>query len=293
MKKSLGILVFLLLSGVIYGTEYPLNITDSYNRNVTIEKEPDKIISIAPNITEILFELGLEEKIVGISNYDNYPKKTEDVKKVGGLLDPNLETILDLDPDVILVSTHFNKKMVEKLERLDKKVIAIYGGKKFNGLYETIKRVSKVTNTQNSGEKLITKLKSEVKNIKIENKDKKKLSVYYVISFGRYGEYTAGGNTYINEMIEIAGGKNIAKDLKGWKYNMESIIKGDPYIIICSNKDGVKENLMKSSGYKELEAVKKDRVYTINQDLIDIQGPRLIKGIKQLSNIINTERALK
>ena len=108
---------------------YPLKVVDSYNRTVTIEKEPKRIITIAPNITEGIYALGKGGTLVGRSDYDDYPTQALKVASVGSLLQPSIEKIVELKPDVVIASTHFDKAVVKKLEDLNIKVIVLYGKK--------------------------------------------------------------------------------------------------------------------------------------------------------------------
>lgn len=286
MKKYIILIICILLNMIGMATNYPIKIVDAYSREVIIEEEPQKIISITPNITEILFELELGEKIIGRSTYCDYPIEAKNVEIVGGMIDPNLEKILNLNPDLILVSTHFNKKMLKKIESFGIPIIGIYGEEKFAGLYDVIKKVAEITNREGKGEIIINDIQKRVESIKKRMEKSKKVSLYYVISYGRYGDYTAGGNTYINDMINIAGGENIAKDLQGWKYSLEKIVEKNPEIIICSKYGGVKKGLENGNGYSELEAIKKGDLYEIDNNLLDRQGPRLIEGLEKLNEII-------
>ena len=113
--------------------------------------------------------------------------------------------------------------------------------------------------------------------------------VYYALGFGEGGEFTAGGNTFVHEMIEQAGGINIAADLEGWAYSLELIVSGSPDLILCSDENGTRERLISSAGYREMEAVQQGRVYTIDTDLIDRQGPRLAEGLEALARRIHPE----
>lgn len=286
MKKYIIVLMLLLLYTIGMATNYPIKIVDAYGRKIKVEKEPQRIISIAPNITEILFKLELNEKIIGRSTYCDYPSEVKNIEIVGGMMDPNLEKILNLNPDLILVSTHFNKKMLEKIESFGIPIIGIYGEEKFSGLYDVIKKVAKITNKEEKSKEIINNIQKRLKIIKKRMENKEKVKLYYVISYGRYGDYTAGGNTYINDMIEIAGGENIAKDLQGWKYSLEKIVEKNPKIIICSKFGGTKKGLENGNGYSELEAIKKGDLYEIDNNLLDRQGPRLIEGLEKLNKII-------
>ncbi len=196
--------------------KYPLMIEDSYGRKVTINKEPMRVISIAPNITETIFALGQGEKLVGRTDYCEYPEAAKEIESIGSLQSPNIEKILSLNPDLVIASTHFKKDVLEKLEELDLKVMVLYGEESFQGVYQVIEKLGTVLNAKEEADKVIANMK-------------------HVVGFGESGDYTAGRGTFIGEMIKMAGGKNAADDVKGWKYSLERLVEKDPDILICSD----------------------------------------------------------
>ena len=146
-------------------TTYPLKIVDSYNRTVTIEKEPKRIITIAPNIAETDYALNKSGELVGRSDYDDYPVQISKVPTVGQLTDPSLEKIVELKPDVVIASTHFSKDVVKKLEELKIKVIVLYGEENFDGVYNTITKVGEVLNANEKAKTLVDEMKKKVSTI--------------------------------------------------------------------------------------------------------------------------------
>ncbi|SKC38265.1 ABC transporter substrate-binding protein [Maledivibacter halophilus] len=278
---------------IVSGTEndtYPIKVIDSYNREVTIESEPMRVISVAPSITETIFVLEVEDRLVGRTDYCNYPQEVENIESIGGLQNPNIEKIIDLKPDLVIASTHFEKAVLEKLEEAGIKVVVFYGEESFDGVYEVMEKVGQVFNEKDKANLIISDMKNRVENVIKRVKDLDEKDIYYVVGFGDGGDFTAGGDTFIGSMIEMAGGRNAADDIEGWKYSLEGLIEKDPDILICSNEDGTKESLMKANGYKELTAVKEGRVYEIDKDLLQLQGPRLVEGLEKLSQIIHPSK---
>lgn len=270
--------------------QYPLTITDSYNRTVTIDKKPERIISLAPNITEIISELNGMNRLVGRTDYCDYPENVKSIESVGNLTEPNIEKIAALKPDVVIASTHFKKEVLEKLEQLNIKVVVLYGPESFDGVYDVIKKVGDVIGEPELAERVIVEMKKKVDDVVNKVKEaKEKPKVYYVISYGKFGDYTAGEGTFIDNMIEMAGGINIASDVKGWQYSLERIVKNDPDIIICSKYFETKNGIMNTPGYKDLRAVKEGKLIEIDNNLLDRQGPRLAQGLEELAKIIHPE----
>jgi len=287
MKKLPFIALFLLIGSLLFGGA--ITVTGSYGITITLQKPAERIVSIAPNITETIFALGKGNLLVGRTDYDDFPAAASAVQSIGSLTEPNIEKIAELMPDIVIASDHFKKESSDKLKKLSIKVIILQKDKRFDGVYETIRDIAKISGAQKAGETLIIKMQNMVHSVEKAVQGKPKPKVYYVIGFGEYGDYTAGGDTFIGQMISMAGGNNIASKVKGWSYNLESIIAADPDIIICSKYWNTKKNLIKANGYKELRAVKQGHVFEIDNNLLDRQGPRLAEGLQALARIIHPE----
>ncbi|EES91028.1 ABC transporter substrate-binding protein [Clostridium botulinum] len=268
---------------------YPLKIKDSYNREVTIDKEPTRIVSIAPNITETVFALGKGEKLVGKTDYCDYPKDVKKVQTIGSLTKPNIEKIVELKPDVVIASTHFKKEVLSKLEKLNIKVLVLYGAETFDGVYDTINKVGEVLNAKSQASKLVNNMKEKVANVTNKVKNSNKPKVYYVVSYGKMGDFTATGDTFIGSMIEMAGGINVAKDSTKWQYSIEKLVEKNPDIIICSKYFNTKKGIEISNGYKDLKAIKNGKLIEIDNNLLDRQGPRIAEGLEDLAKIIHPD----
>ena len=268
---------------------YPFTFRDSYDREVTLEKEPKRIIAVAPNITETFFALGRGDLLVGRTDYCDYPEAAASVESIGSLMEPNIEKIVELDPDIVIASTHFKKEVLEKLEGHGIKVAVLYGPESFEGVYETIFKIADIVQAQEQAEDLVSRMKAKVEDLDNRLKGASKPAVYYVIGFGEYGDFTAGEDTFIGTMIEMAGATNAAGDVKGWKYSLEKLVEKDPDILICSKYWDAKAGIMAANGYKDLTAVKENRLFEIDNNLLDRQGPRLADGLEALVRFIHPE----
>ena len=298
-KKSILISTFLffilnlsLLLVSSNAVNYPLTIIDITETAVTIPQEPQRIISIAPSNTEILFALGLEDKIVGITNYCNFPEETKNIEKIGETFPLNLEKIVSLKPDLILAYAG-QLKEIPRLRELGLKVIVI---EPLN-LQETLKSIQMVATVGGIPEKgnilvenlsqRIDQIKTEVSNLEITKKPKVFIGgIYETI-------WTPGEGTLFNELISLAGGINIAAGFSGWtKINPEFIVKEDPDIIIIpigamnpGDELKIKENISQRPGWSNLSAVKTQKIFIVNEDLFFRPGPRLVDGLERLYKI--------
>jgi iron complex transport system substrate-binding protein len=268
---------------------YPLTYTDGTGKQVVIEKEPKRIISLTPSITETIFSLGAESRLVGRTDWCVYPEATTGIESIGTLQEPNIEAIVALNPDLIMVSTLSNDETRVKLEELGLTVVMISGQESFDGLYQVITDMGQILNTTDEASTLVEGLKGRVATTLEKVKDVTRPTVYYAVAFGEYGEYTAGGDTFIHQMIEMAGGDNIAKEISGWSYSLEQMVEKDPEIVIVSTKWDAKMLFTSGDNYKQLSAVKNGKVVEVNEDLVQIQGPRLVDGLEALVKVIHPE----
>ncbi|SES87995.1 ABC transporter substrate-binding protein [Anaerobranca gottschalkii] len=270
-------------------TEYPLTITDSYDNEIVINEQPKRVISVAPSITETIFALNKDVVLVGRTDFCDYPAKVSEIPSIGTLRNPNIEQIVALEPDLVIASTHFTEEVYNKLQELDIPVLVLNPNDSFEGVYHVIITLGKVLDANEKAEKVVEEMKNTVKEVKNKVKDLEKPRVYYVIGFGEFGDWTAGKGTFISEMINMAGAINVADDIEGWSYSLEKLLEHDPDLLIVSNQYNAKEGIMSTEGYKELTAVKEGRVYEIDNNLLDRQGPRLASGLKELAKIFHPE----
>jgi iron complex transport system substrate-binding protein len=269
-------------------TNYPLTITFDDGSQVTLDSEPEKIVSMGPNITETIFALGAGDKLVGRTDYCDYPEEAADIQSVGSITDPDVEKITSLDPDVVIGSTHFSSDTEKKLEDLGIQVIVIHEETEYTGVYDIINYLGQIVNEQDKAASLIKDMKNTADTVaNTVSTAKSNPTVYYVVGYGEYGDYTDGGDTFGGQIIKMAGGDNIAEDVSGWSYNLESLIEADPDIIIVGK--GCKDDFMSQENYKDLTAVKNGNVYEIDNSLIDRQSYRNAEGLLTLAKIFHPD----
>jgi len=275
-------------------TKYPITIKDSTGKEITIEKEPEKVVSLAPNATEIIFALGKGDKLAGRTDYCTYPEDAKKVQSVGDLMNINYEKLMEIQPDIVITSPMTLEETRKKIADLGIKVLVIDNTQSFDATYNIIEQIGKMLNANQKSSEIVSSMKEKVESVKKKVAGADKLKVYYLVSYGESGDYTAGKGTFIDSMTEIAGGVNIANDVDSWsKYSVEKIIEKDPDIIIYSespdNPINNKESIMAANGYKDIKAVKEGKVMPIDSDLVEIQGPRLADGLEALAKIIHPE----
>ncbi len=269
---------------------YTLQITDSYNRTVNLPNFPERIVSIAPNMTEFVYALGAGNRLIARSDFCDYPAQAAAIDSIGSLSDPSIEKIVALNPDLVLTSTHLSRKHVDIIQEMGIPVIALYSDGSFEGTYQTARTLGRILDLEDEAAELISEMQSTVELVlKTVARADKRPSVYYVVGFGQFGDYTAGGDTFIGQMLEMAGGQNIAANISGWAYSIEKVLEKNPEIIICSDKDNTPENLQEAEGYRELPAILNGKLVAMDNNLIDRQGPRLAQGLLALAKAIHPE----
>ncbi|MTI67840.1 MAG: ABC transporter substrate-binding protein, partial [Firmicutes bacterium] len=273
---------------------YPIKVKNG-NEEYIIKKEPEKIVSLAPGVTEKLYALGVLDKVKGRTQYCNYPKEVKNITNIGSLYEPNLETIIDINPDIVIGETHFKEKHLNKLNSAGINTVAKSTATDIEGVYEYMIELGAIVNRNYEARALVSSLKSKATRAEYILKDIKeneKPSVYYVVGTGQSGEYTAGGNTFISSLINLAGGKNIAKDIDGWSYSIEKLVDNDPDIIF-----GAKYNIntmVNGENYQSLSAIRKNKYYTFDKNIIERAAPRAInQGLKELIEIFHNDKVDK
>lgn len=270
-----------------------VEITDSSDYTVKISEKPQKIVSLAPSITEIIAALGAESRLVGRTDYCDYPEEIKDSVAVGGTMDPTIEKIVELNPDLIITSTHTSKEVVEKLRELKIPTVFLNEQEGFDGTFSAIMETGRMIGEVDKANEIIKTMseKREKVQVAVNNhiKDAERKTVYFTNSFGENGDFAAGGDTFISEILELAGGVNIAKDVKGWQYSKEKLIEKDPDIIIVPSGRDLKKQLAELEGYKDLTAVKKGQVFEVDESMISRQGPRVDEALEEVAKIINPD----
>ncbi len=265
-----------------------IRIMDYYGREIVLGEAAETVISLSPGITETVFALGYGHRLVGRTSYCDYPAEAASVPSLGSLTEPDIEAIVALSPDVVIASTHFPEDALNRLIDAGQNVAVLMGQESFQGTYDGILRpVSELLGDPKAGEKLISSMEATVTDALIKVAAfSENPTVYYVVGFGEGGDWTAGGDTFIGQMIEMAGAVNIAADVSGWAFSIESIVDRDPDLILLP---GWAEAIFVTTPiYSDLRAVGNGNVIVIDENAIVRQGPRLADGFASLVDIIGS-----
>jgi iron complex transport system substrate-binding protein len=285
---------FILSFSVSYSTERTFK--DGVGREVTFPFPPKRIVSLAPNITEILFRLGLDEEIVGVSIHCNFPEKAKTKVRVGSYIRLDFEKIISLNPDLIIATGAGNTRgMVDRLGELGFSTYVIYP-KNFSDILENIVYIGQVVNREKEARLIIEGMKKRSQRVIELIKGLPRPSVF--IQIGDAPIVTAGKGSFADDLIRLAGGENIAEKEKEVypRFGMEEILKRSPEVIVISSmnpKGDYQKILQEWSRWKTIPAVRDGRVHIMDSDLIDRPSPRIIEGLEELARILHPERFKK
>ena len=262
---------------------YPLTITDGRGGKVTIPREPKRIVSLTPNCTEILFALGLGDRVAGVTSMCDYPPAAKKKPKIGDYR-TSIEKVVALKPDLIVAHANLNRQAISTLEKLGKTIIA-FDPKTLAELRRDIVTIGRAANRLSEAEAVAGRISSALADVrKTTAKARSRPKVMVVIQAQPL--WVAGPRTFVDEMIRAAHAKNIAWDARAGfnQFSTEVAVSRDPDVIIV-RKGGAKE-IIAGPLWKRTSAVRNHRVHEMDMDLLVRPGPRLAQGIKDLARVV-------
>jgi len=292
--------LFLLSLVIILGTSTSFSATqkfiDEVGREVIFPFPPKRIVSLAPNITEILFSLGLDEEIVGVSTHCNFPEKAKSKVRAGSYIRLDFEKITSLNPDLIIATAAGNTRdMVDRLWKLGFPTYVIYP-KNFNDILKNIAHIGQVVNREEEARVIIEGMRKRSQRIVELTKGLLRPKVF--VQIGDAPIVTVGKGSFADDLIRLAGGENIAgKEKEVYpRFGMEEILKRSPEVIVISsmNPRGDYQKIIQEwNRWKTIPAVKNGRIHLIDSDLLDRPSPRIIDGLEELASVLHPKRFRK
>ncbi len=283
------ILCSIFMTGEVCSRE--LKLEDATGWAVKVDGYPQRIISLNPSATETVYALGGGNRIIAVTAFCRYPDEVKSKDKIGTVLDPNIEKIISLRPDLVLATKEGNrKKPIEKLRKAGIKVFVFDSIYRLNDIYEMLRASGKLLGEEEKSEELILKMKERVETVQEKVKNRPRVKVFW--QYGIEPTITANKNTLANEIIELSGGVNIARNalLRYPRYSLEEVAIQNPQVIILTamGNEG-KEALAKWRQFKSIKAVKEERIYIIDSDIVCNLGPRLIEGLEEVARALHPE----
>jgi iron complex transport system substrate-binding protein len=278
------------------GPDFPLDVTDQMGRQVRIERMPERIISLSPSNTEISYALGLENELIGVTEFCDYPEATKSKPIVGGFSTVDVEKVVASQPDLILAASIHETEVIPQLEALGLPVLAL-APKTLDEVLAAINLVGQCTGKQEAAAELVAGMSRRIEDVTDKTADltlEARPRVFYLLWHDPL--MTAGSGTGIYELIVLAGGISIAKGLEE-EYptvGLETVISEDPEVIVAGSGHGEGANLpyqfvLNESRLSETQARLNNRVFEIDTDLVGRPGPRMVDGLEQLSRMVHPE----
>jgi iron complex transport system substrate-binding protein len=295
-KRVLAGILILLSSSLIWAPHAHSSsqrFKDEVGREVIVQFPPKKIVSLAPNITEILFSLGLDQEIVGVSIHCDFPEKVQSKVRVGSYISLDFEKIVFLKPDLIIATGAGNTRdMVERLERLGFPTFVIFP-KNVEDVIRSVGHLSQLVGREKEGIEIIQEMKRRRERVVELTLGLPRPRVF--LQIGEAPVVTVGKNSFADDLIHLAGGDNVAGNEKEMypRFGMEEILKRSPEVILISSmnpKGNYQKVVQEWSRWKTIPAVKNGRIHLLDSDLIDRPSPRIIKGLEEMARILHPER---
>ncbi len=277
---------------------FPLTVVDTIGRDILIKERPKQIISLAPSLTQTVFALGAEDRLVGRTRFCLWPPEAVAIKSIGGPAVPEIESIMALKPDLILATTLTPIEVVRQIEALGLP-IAIFKQEGVEGTFSDMQVIGRLTGTAAQADAAIQKLEKRRRDLS-EKVDAIGLRPRTLLLYGVDGLYSAKVGTFPSDMIELAGGDNVVKTTASdWpQLSMESIIEWNPEVILVTLRISGEENKLVDNviaGWKEdtrwttVSAVINQRIYILDDTLMSVPGPLMIETAETIAKVIHPE----
>ena len=283
-------------SVVTDNSQRSVTVTDDFGEIITIRGTPQRIVSLAPSNTEILYALDLDDRVVGVTDYCNYPPEAADKPRVGGYSTVNIEKVIAAEPDLVLAALGNTEDVVNRLRSLGLTVVSLNPLTVEDVLHD-IELLGVVTGQEEEASTLVGELRARVEAVtgKTETLEEKP-SVTHVVWYDPI--WVSGRDTFQDEVIRMAGGVNVFDQVDGWGIvSLEEFIVMDPDYILVSSGDGMSERgrdivydyFMNEPRMQELTAVRNGRVYVIDADAASRGGPRIVDALEEAAAILRPD----
>jgi iron complex transport system substrate-binding protein len=275
-------------------TAFERTITDDYGTMVTITGTPERIVSLAPTNTEILFALGLGDRVVGVTDYCNYPAEATAKPKIGGFSTVSFEKVVAQKPDLVVASQGNGAELVDHLRKLNLTVI-VTNPQNVRGILNDITFIGKATGADDNATALVNSLSMRIKNTE---KNASALTAHPKVAHIIWNDpiYASGNGTFQDELISMAGGTNAFAGKQDYAtIGTEDFIAADPDILIVNSgsgmggsEDAVAQYFENETRFANVAAIKNHRVYVIDSDTVDRAGPRIVDALEIIAGDIQT-----
>ncbi|WP_298786037.1 ABC transporter substrate-binding protein [uncultured Marinococcus sp.] len=270
-----------------------IEVTDASGETVTLDEAPEDIVSLIPSNTEIVYELGALDRIEARTDADTYPEEVTDIESVGSGLEPNIEEIIAMEPDVVLA--HASSGIEDSLSQVEEAgipVVTVPDAQSFEAVYDSIELIGSTIGEEEEAAEVIDDMKEDVSDVKEATEEADASPQVYVEVGASPDLYTAGSGTFIDEMLTAVHADNAAGELEGWSMvSEEEIIDAAPDVILTTypTEEEPLEMIASREGWEALPAVENEEVYALSSDKVSRPGPRLTEGLEEMAERIHPD----
>lgn len=277
--------------GETASSAFPVTVTDALGREVEIEERPERIGSLAPSATETLFAVGAGNRVAGVTTADDYPEQVESIEEIGDYRQTNAEKIASLDIDLIIQSiSGYTKEQAEDLEQKTNAKVVALNPTSVDEAIDSMSLVGKATGNTEKAQVVEERLRSELNQIEQKLEGVSEPTVFYEIGYDPL--FTVGPGSFVQDAIQIARGENVTADAQQAypQYSVEKLLQDDPEYYLAGRSSGATvEGIKSRPPYSSLQAVQENRVFVINDDLVNRPGPRIVDGVREIAETIHPD----
>ncbi|MEW6637865.1 MAG: helical backbone metal receptor [Actinomycetota bacterium] len=270
---------------------FPVTVTDSLGRKVEIEERPQELGSMAPSVTETIFAVGAGERLEGVTTVDDYPKRVEEIEKIGDFYGVNAEKVASLGIDVLFLSYDTTtRKQAEDLEEKTGADVVVINPTSVEEAIDSVGLVGEIVGNEEKARSVEERLRRKLEQVTAKVEDEPRPTVFYELDYDPL--FTVGPGSFVADAIRLAGGKNAAGDAKQPypQYPVERLVEKDPdYYLVGSGSGVTVEEVKEREAYSTLTAVEEDRVHVVDDDLISRPGPRIVEGVRLIARTIHPD----
>jgi iron complex transport system substrate-binding protein len=305
MRRNFQLMIVALIGALVFSAcnstnnqpvPGPISLIDGLGRTVSLPAPAQKVVSLAPSNTEILFAIGAGAQVVGRDDFSDYPAQAKSLPSVGGNMgNYDVETIASLKPDLVLASELNTPELVQTVEKLGIPVYYLSNPTDLEGLYANLQTVGKLTGHEKDTETLVDSLKVRVEGItlKLAGNKVNPLVYYELDATDAAKPWTPGPGTFLTKLIKLAGGKSIGESLTSdyAQIGLETLLTQNPDIILLGDAayGTTPEQVAQRNGWQSIKAVLDNKIYTFDDNLVSRPGPRLVDGLEILAKLLHLE----
>jgi iron complex transport system substrate-binding protein len=269
----------------------PVTVVDDVGNRITLAQPAQRIVSLSPHLTELLFAAGAGDKVVGVVEFSDYPEAARHIKRIGSAMSLDMEGLMALQPDLVVAWESGNSRAM--LEKIDSLGYTVYRSepRQLEDIAANIKALAQLAGSEKQAAPVVADYLAELKRLRQQNSGKSRISVFYQI--WNQPLMTINGEHLISKVIELCGGENIFAGLSGLapQVSLEAVLLKKPDVILIGDRNGERQKWLNFwQAWDDIPAVKKGNIYVIHPDLIQRHTPRILQGAALVCGYLDKAR---